>query len=55
MGALITVGFVGLVLYVGKRMFSVRDWGKSMERRRVTLDMSKCIRLCDEILRELKK
>jgi hypothetical protein len=28
MGALITVGFVGLVLYVGKRMFSVRDWGK---------------------------
>jgi len=28
MGALITVGFVGLMLYVGKRMFSVRDWGK---------------------------
>lgn len=28
MGALITIGFVGLVLYVGKRMFSVRDWGK---------------------------
>lgn len=28
MGALITIGFVGLVLYVGKRMFSERDWGK---------------------------
>lgn len=28
MGALITIGFVGLVLYVGKRMFSVGDWGK---------------------------
>ena len=55
MGALITIGFVGLVLYVGKRMFSVGDWGKPMERRGVVLDMSKCIRLCDEILRELKK
>lgn len=28
MGALITIGFVGLVLYVGKRMFSVGDWGR---------------------------
>lgn len=28
MGALITIGFVWLALYVGKRMFSVRDWGK---------------------------
>lgn len=55
MGALITIGFVGLVLYVGKRMFSVSDWGKPMERRGVVLDMGKCIRLCDEILRELKK
>lgn len=25
---MVTIGFVGLVLYVGKRMFSVRDWGK---------------------------
>ena len=28
MGALITVGFVALVVYLGKRMFSVRDWGR---------------------------
>lgn len=28
MNALITIGFVGLVLYVGKRMFSMRDWGR---------------------------
>ena len=25
---MVTIGFVGFVLYVGKRMFSVRDWGK---------------------------
>lgn len=33
MGALITIGFVGLVLYVGKRMFSVGDWGKPSRHR----------------------
>jgi hypothetical protein len=25
---MVTIGFVGLVLYVGKRIFSVRDWGR---------------------------
>lgn len=33
MGALITIGFVWLVLYVGKRMFSAGDWGKPTRSR----------------------
>jgi hypothetical protein len=28
MGALITVGFVGLVVYLGKVLFNVGDWGR---------------------------
>ena len=31
--AAITIGFVGLVLYAGKRMFSVGDWGKPSRHR----------------------
>ena len=33
MGGMITIAFVAAFLYAGKRLFSVKDWGKQSRTR----------------------
>lgn len=37
-GAIVTVGFVGLLLFAGKVLFDARDWGKHIPTTRRKTD-----------------
>ena len=65
MNALILLGFLALLLFVGKKLFDVRDWGKHQAstgqaaqykgNRPGGIDMSSTIKICERIIEKLRR
>ena len=58
MNVLISLAFVALLLFAGKKLFDVRDWGKQPQykgNRPGGIDMSSTIKLCERIIEKLRR
>lgn len=69
MNALILLAFLALLLFVGKKLFDVRDWGKHSAITRQApgkqpqykgnrpggIDMSSTIKICERIIEKLRR
>lgn len=69
MNALILLAFLALLLFVGKKLFDVRDWGKHSAstqqapgtqsqykgNRPGGIDMSSTIKICERIIEKLRR
>ena len=69
MNALILLAFLALLLFVGKKLFDVRDWGKHQAstqqepgrqpqykgNRPGGIDMSSTIKICERIIEKLRR
>lgn len=69
MNVLISLAFVALLLFAGKKLFNVRDWGRQPANTRQApgrqpqykgnrpggIDMSSTIKICERILEKLRR
>jgi len=69
MNALILLAFLALLLFAGKKLFDVRDWGKHQANTRQApgthpqykgnrpggIDMSSTIKICERIIEKLRR
>ena len=58
MNALISLAFLALLLFAGKRLFDVRDWGRQPQykgNRPGGIDMSSTIKICERIIEKLRR
>lgn len=58
MNVLISLAFMALLLFVGKKLFNVRDWGKQPQykgNRPGGIDMSSSIKICERIIEKLRR
>jgi len=69
MNALILLAFLALLLFAGKKLFDIRDWGKHPANTRQApgkqpqykgnrpggIDMSSSIKICERIIEKLRR
>lgn len=58
MNVLISLAFVALLLFAGKKLFNVRDWGRQPQykgNRPGGIDMGSTIKICERIIEKLRR
>lgn len=58
MNVLISLAFVALLLFAGKKLFNVRDWGRQPQykgNRPDGIDMGSTIKICERIIEKLRR
>ena len=58
MNVLISLAFVALLLFAGKKLFDVRDWGRQPQykgNRPGGIDMGDTIKICERIIEKLRR